>query len=133
VFDWNIAKRLSSIEGRLENIQRGLASLQRNTRKYGELEMATLQQVLQEVNDETSQIDGLGTLIAGLRKQVQDVTSGASLPPAVQNQIDQIFARAEANKQKIADALAANTEAPATDQSTSSDQGGATGASGQTG
>jgi altronate dehydratase len=76
--------------------------------------MATLDQVLQDVTDESTQIDGLSTLIAGLKQQVSDALSGANLPPATQAKVDQIFAAAESNKSKIATALNTGTpQAPA--------------------
>lgn len=70
--------------------------------------MATLDQVLSDVTDESTQIDGLATLISGLRQQVADAVKNAGIPPDVQAKIDQVFAQAEANKAKIANALAAN-------------------------
>jgi hypothetical protein len=52
-------------------------------------------------------------LIGGLKQQLADALAGTTLPPATQVKVDAIFAQAEANKAKIADALAANTPAPA--------------------
>lgn len=74
--------------------------------------MITLDQVLQDVTDESGAIDSISTLIAGLRQQVADALSGATLPPATQAKVDAIFAAAETNKSKIAAALGANTEPP---------------------
>lgn len=71
--------------------------------------MATLDQVLQDVTDESTAIDGISTLIAGLKQQLSDALSGTTLPPATQAKVDSIFAQAESNKSKIATALAANT------------------------
>lgn len=77
--------------------------------------MATLQQVQDDVTSETTLIAGVGTLITGLQKQLADALSGATLSPAVQAQVDAIFASAESNKAALASALAANTpQAPAT-------------------
>jgi uncharacterized protein YoxC len=72
-----------------------------------EIMMPTLDQVLQDVTDESTQIDGIATLVSGLRQQVKDALANSSISPADQSKIDQIFATAEANKQKIANALAA--------------------------
>lgn len=74
--------------------------------------MATIDQVLADVTAESTQIDGISTLIAGLEQQVADALSGATLPPAVQAKVDAVFAQAETNKGKLATALA--TGAPAT-------------------
>ena len=70
--------------------------------------MATLDQVLADVTAESTQIDGVMTFIQGLQAQI------AALPgitPAMQTQIDAIFAGAEANKAKLAAAIVANTPA----------------------
>lgn len=65
---------------------------------------ATLDQVAQDMNDESTLIDGLSTLIQGLKDQVTAAKGD-------QAKIDAIFAQAEANKNKLATALAANTPA----------------------
>ncbi len=74
--------------------------------------MATLDDVLKDVTDESTQLDSLSTLISGLQQQIKDALSGTKLAPDVQAKIDAVFARAESNKAKIAAALAANTPAP---------------------
>lgn len=71
--------------------------------------MATLDQVLEDVTAETTQLDSISALIAGLRQQIADALAGVTLPPAVQQKVDAIFAQAETNKAKIATALDANT------------------------
>jgi len=77
--------------------------------------MATLDQILQDVNDESTKLDSLSTFIAGLKQQIADALAGVTLPPAVQAQVDAIFAGAEANKAKVQAALDANVPpAPAT-------------------
>jgi len=70
--------------------------------------MATLEQVAQDMTDETTAIDSVAALITGLQQQVADALSGVTLPPAVQAKVDAIFVTAEANKAKLAAALAAN-------------------------
>jgi len=70
--------------------------------------MATLDQITQDMADETTAIDGLSTFIAGLKQQLADALAGATLNPATQAKVDAIFAAAEANKAKLAAALAAN-------------------------
>jgi len=76
-------------------------------------EMATLEQVISDVQDESTQIDGLSTLTAGLKQQLADALAGVTLPPAVQAKVDAVFAGVEANKQKVVDAINANTPAAA--------------------
>jgi hypothetical protein len=68
--------------------------------------MSTLADVAADMTEETTTIAGLSTFIQGLQAQI------AALPgitPAVQAQIDGVFAQAEANKAALAAALTANT------------------------
>jgi len=73
--------------------------------------MATLQQVMDDVTAEKTAIDSVSALVGGLRQQIADALSGVNLPPAVQAQVDAVFAQAEQNKAALAAALAANTPA----------------------
>jgi hypothetical protein len=73
--------------------------------------MATLEQVLADVTEETTLIGSLSTLTAGLKAQLDDVLAGINLPPVVQAKVDAIFAAAEANKAAVAAAITANTPA----------------------
>jgi hypothetical protein len=68
---------------------------------------ANIDQVLQDVNDETTLIDGIGTFIQGLKDQL--AAQGID-----QAKLDAAFAGAEANKAKLAAALSANTPAAGT-------------------
>src|SRR5438105_15488275 len=70
--------------------------------------MATLDQIAADITAETSAIDSLSALIAGLKQQLADALAGTTLPPAVQAKVDAIFADAETNKAKLAAALTAN-------------------------
>jgi hypothetical protein len=72
---------------------------------------ATLDQILQDVTDESSVIDSVTALIQGLKQQIADALTGTTLPPAVQAKVDAIFSTAEANKEKLAQALVDNTPA----------------------
>lgn len=74
--------------------------------------MSKLDDVLNDVTDESNQLDCIATLIGGLRQQVADAvaTTGMSADDAAK--IDAIFEAAESNKSKIAAALNANV-APA--------------------
>jgi capsule polysaccharide export protein KpsE/RkpR len=66
--------------------------------------MATLDEVLADVQAESTQIDSLTTLTAGLKQQLTDALSGVTLPPDVQAKVDAVFAGVEANKQKVVNA-----------------------------
>ena len=70
--------------------------------------MATLDQIIADVTAETTLIDGVSTLIAGLKKQLADALAGV-LNAEQQAKVDAIFTAAEANKQKLSDALAVPT------------------------
>lgn len=75
--------------------------------------MATLDQVLNDVKAENTQLDSLGAYIAGLKQQITDALSGATLPPDVQVKIDAVFAQQEANTAKIAAAMNTTSTVPA--------------------
>lgn len=70
--------------------------------------MATLDQVLADVTQETTDLASISTLIEGLKQQLKDALANSGISVADQAKIDQIFATAESNRQKIAEALAAN-------------------------
>ncbi len=72
---------------------------------------ATLDQVLQDVNDESTMEDSVITLLNGIQSQLAAALSGATLPPATQAKVDAVFAGLEANKTKVAAAIVANTPA----------------------
>lgn len=72
--------------------------------------MATLDQVLVDVKAESTVVDSLSSLTAGIKAQL-DVALAGALTPEVQAKVDAIFAGIEGNKQKMADAIIANTPA----------------------
>lgn len=74
--------------------------------------MATIDQVVQDVTDETTVEQSLVTLTAGIKAQLDAITAGA-LPPATQAKVDAIFAQLETNKATLAAAITANTPAAA--------------------
>lgn len=67
--------------------------------------MSTLEQLLSEVQAETTQIDGLAVLLTNIQKQLADALSGVTLAPAVQAKIDEVFIGLQANSAKLAEAL----------------------------
>jgi hypothetical protein len=75
--------------------------------------MATLDEVLAEVTDESGRLDSIQSLIDGIKQQLADALSGTALPPAVQQKVDAVFAGLTANKAKIDTALNAGTPPPA--------------------
>ena len=88
----------------LTDIHRHEGRILRNQEKI----MANLDQVLADVAEESTKLDSLAAFIAGLKQQIADALSGATLPPAVQAKVDAVFAGVEANKAKVQEALDAN-------------------------
>ncbi len=76
--------------------------------QQGENIMATLQDILADVQAEKTMIDGIGTLISGLKQQVADALKNSGISAADQATIDAIFAQAEANKAALTSAVGAN-------------------------
>lgn len=72
----------------------------------------TLDDVLQEVADEGTQIDSLTVLMDGVEQQLKDALAGATIPPVVQAKIDTVFTNIATNKQKVVDAINKNTPPP---------------------
>lgn len=79
-------------------------------------EMAkTLEDTLALVREQRSQTGSLIALTSSIQQRLQDALSGASLPPAVQAKIDEIFNEVDAEKTEVANAINANTPAEDTD------------------
>ncbi len=74
--------------------------------------MATLEQVLARVADETTEIGSLKVFVQGLRQQILDALSGATLPPATQAKIDAVFTGVDKNATDIVEAMAENVPPP---------------------
>lgn len=88
-------------------IARELNQINRNL----ETIMATIDQLVTDVNEESTLEESVITLLNGIKQQLTEALSGANLPPAVQAKVDAAFSQLEANKAKLADALTANTPA----------------------
>lgn len=71
--------------------------------------MATLDETLAAVTAEDNKVDSIIALVNGLKTQLADALSGASLPPAVQAKVDAVFAQVTASAGKIDTAITANT------------------------
>lgn len=70
--------------------------------------MATLDEVLAEVTAQTTEIDGVTTLIKGLEQHVTDLLAG-EVTPAGQAKIDALFATLKANGGALNAAVAIGT------------------------
>lgn len=67
--------------------------------------MATIDDILSEVTDESTRLDSIQALIDSINAALAAALSGTTVPPAVQAKIDQVFADLTANKAKIDKAL----------------------------
>ena len=76
--------------------------------------MASLDEILADVTEETTTIASVQTLLDGLQKQIADALSGVVIAPTVQAKIDAVFSGVEANKAALAAAIAASTPAAIT-------------------
>lgn len=74
--------------------------------------MATLKDVDADLDQMKVVITGLSNVISDLKQQIANALSGVSLPPNVQQDLDNVFVKAEADKQQLSDLLAANTPVP---------------------
>jgi hypothetical protein len=102
-------KLLESISTKLDRVLAGQTAAQLLESKI----MATLDDVLSGVNDESTVDDSIIALLGNIKTQLDNVLAGG-LPPDQQAKVDQIFATVSANKSKVADAVTANTpSAPA--------------------
>ena len=72
--------------------------------------MVTLDQVVSDVSDESTVVDSLVALTAGIKAQLDAALLGV-LTPGDQAKVDAIFAAVEAEKAKVAAAITANTPA----------------------
>jgi uncharacterized protein YoxC len=97
---------LDKIDTKLNKV---LALLQ-GIKRQEKLIMATLDQVMADVQEESTVVDSLATLTAAIKAQL-DAALANEVSPAAQAKVDAIFAAIEANKQKMADAILANTPA----------------------
>lgn len=102
----------AQIESRLRAIENQIGLINKTLEKI----MATLDDVLSEVTDEGNRLDSIQTLIDGIKQQLADALAGTTLPPAVQQKVDAVFAGLTANKAKIDTALNTNTPPPPVNQ-----------------
>jgi uncharacterized protein YoxC len=90
---------------RIERDQRAILSALRSIHRTEANMAAKIDDLIKDVQDESTVIDGLGAFIQGLKDQLAQ--QGID-----QAKLDQAFAVVEANKARLAAALTANTPAP---------------------
>ena len=102
---------LNALSANMSDIR---AHIHRHDRALGRIEgklehiMATLDEILMKVTEESTAIDSLIMLIDGIKQQLADALAGITLPTGVQEKIDAVFAGVEANKVKVQAAIDAN-------------------------
>lgn len=109
--DQTLQQRLDWLYGQLERLHGQVAHIISNQESI----MATLDEVLQAVKDESTQEDSVVVLLQQLREQIAGLVAG-NLPPDVQAKVDAVFTGLQANKAKLAGAIAntgPNPPAPA--------------------
>ena len=67
--------------------------------------MATMDQILDDVTAEKTLVEGVSTLISSLKAEVAAIIPAGTLTADQQAKLDNIFAQAEANKSALATAL----------------------------
>lgn len=77
----------------------------------GRLILATLETLIEKVNQQETVIDGVTTLILGLKQQIADLSTGEVITPALQAKIDALGAELDQNAAKLAAAVG-NTPTP---------------------
>lgn len=99
--------RLRRIENEQVALSRQLNALSTQLTKIGNQIMATLQDITQAVTDEKTVEDSVLVLLNNIEQQLKDAIAQNN-PAAMQAVVDQITAQ----KQTMADAVAANTPPP---------------------
>lgn len=111
-FPWFKSRRqaqLDRIEGRLIRLDQRSIQEFTNIERHQSMADHTLDDILADTTAERSDIDALATLAAGIKTQLDQALSGATLTPAQQARVNAIFTNIEANKDALAAAILANT------------------------
>jgi hypothetical protein len=74
--------------------------------------MATLEDIMEEISSQTTRIDGLNTLVDGIRTQLLAILEGTVIAPLVQAKIDTLFTQLKAQGAKIDEVIVENTFDP---------------------
>jgi altronate dehydratase len=95
-FSWftYLRQQLDKILGLLQDIK-----------SQGDKIMATLDEVLAKVTEESTADDSIIVLLIGIKQQLADALTGVTLPPAVQAKVDAVFQAASDNVTKINTAI----------------------------
>mgnify|MGYP003622935208 CR=1 FL=1 len=93
-----VARELGTIHTQIQQLHKGQATI-----------MATLQDITDAVNAESTVEDSIITLLNGISQQLKDALATGADPAAIQAIVDQI----DADTAKVADAVTANTTPPA--------------------
>lgn len=95
---------------KVNRIDHNLSALMQTFNQKEAIIMATLDDVLSEVQGESSKIDSYKALFDGLKQQLTDaLASAGTVTPAMQAKIDDVFNAASANSAKIDAAISAGS------------------------
>lgn len=97
-----VSQRLDQIAGAVDSLL-----------SQGVQTMATLDDLVDKVSEQSGTIDSMTTFVAGLEQQIKDALAGVTLPPAAQAKVDALLNGLTSNTQKIADAIDNDPNTPA--------------------
>lgn len=100
-------KILNCFQDQLNRIEAKLDALTKESKMQDE----TLDQVLADVQAESTVEDGLITLTTSIKAELNKALAGSGLSADDQAKVDAIFTAIESNKAKVAAAVTANTPA----------------------
>jgi hypothetical protein len=92
---------IDSVQKQLDRMELSLILVLMKEREI----MATLDEVLAKVTEESGTIDSLLALVVGLKEQLAEALSGMVLPPVVQEKVDAVFAGVQTNIDKVVAAI----------------------------
>ena len=96
---------VAQIQTTLAAIQAAQAASANQAAATKEAIMASIDDIIADVTEETTTIGSLDTAIKGLQQMLADALANETIPPAVQAKIDSVFATVEANKAALAQAM----------------------------
>lgn len=104
---------LTALATRLDEHRVQLGHMRADQRQATESIMATIDQLVARVREQSGTVASLTTFVHGLEQQIRDALAGVTLPSHVQAGIDAAFAGVDSNTQAIADAIDSDPNTPA--------------------
>jgi hypothetical protein len=101
--------RQMNFESEVLRILNKILANQAAAAKQRTIEMATMEEIVSKVTEETTLIGGVKTLVQGLRDQIAAIPG---VNPATQAQIDEVFAKVSDNAKALSDAMQSGVTPP---------------------